>query len=900
MRKLEIIRLVVSAFLCLYTASAATASISLAGQWRFSLDPDKSGLGQEFFNKELPGRINLPGTTDEAKLGVPNPGKPTKDELFRPNVYEGMAWYQRDIDIPASWRGKRVTLFLERTHWTTEVWVDGRSAGAKDSLIAPHVYEFPEGIPPGRHRLTICVDNTKKIDLGRFVSINYEGTQTNWNGLIGKLELRAADPVSMADVQVYPDVARKVAKVRIAVVNTTRGEVQGVLTISATARRGVPLPTQKVNFQTEGARTIVEAELAMGADVKPWDEFSPALYDLKVALAAGQFTDERIVTFGMRSIETRGTQFTLNGRALFLRGTLECGIFPLTGYPPMDVEPWRRIYHIMKSYGLNIIRFHSWTPPEAAFTAADEEGMLIQTEGPQANVQTGVDSTRDAFMEQELHRIVRTYGNHPSFVFLTPGNEFGGSMDVLTRWVGMLRDEDPRHLYSSASNNRMVTANRQFTVSGRPRGVQGPGTAADFREAIQAQDRPLVGHEIAQWTFYPDFNEIRKYTGVLTARNFELVRDDLRVKHMLDLAPRFFQATGRHAVLLYKEEMEVIMRTPGHAGFHLLDLHDYPGQGTALIGLLDPFWDSKGFITPEAHRRYAGPTVPLLRLAKRTYCSAETLTAQAEVAHFGPKDLAGVAPRWTIRNGSRKEVAGGLLAVTDIPTGKLTPLGSFELALDKIPAPAKLTVTISFPGTGFANDWEIWVYPAGPAPAAPTGVLVSRKWDEEAKAALRSGGRVVLFPELGESPRTLPGKFLPVFWSPIWFPKQQPNTMGILCDPKHPALAKFPTEFYSNWQWWNLIQSSRTLILDDTPPDFRPIVQVIDNFSRNHKLGNVLETRVGKGKLLVVTIDLPGSADEDPAAAQLMRSLYAYVTSPSFEPRSSLEPSLLDTLLAPW
>src|SRR6266545_250957 len=258
MRRLEIILLAVPALFCVPAADAATAPISLAGQWRFSLDRENAGLGQEFFNQDLAGRIRLPGTTDEAKLGVPNPNPPTEDGLYRPNVYEGTAWYQRDIDIPASWRGKRITLFLERTHWTTQVWVDAKSAGTRDSLIAPHVYEFPEGIQPGRHRLTICVDNTKKIDLGRFVSINYEGTQTNWNGLIGKLELRAADLVSIADVQVYPDLARKAAKVRIAVANAGTGAAQGVLTLSTTARRGAPLPARKVNFKAEGARTIVE------------------------------------------------------------------------------------------------------------------------------------------------------------------------------------------------------------------------------------------------------------------------------------------------------------------------------------------------------------------------------------------------------------------------------------------------------------------------------------------------------------------------------------------------------------------------------------------------------------------------------------------------------------------
>ena len=659
------------------------------------------------------------------------------------------------------------------------------------------------------------MDNTRKIDLGPFVSINYSGTQTNWNGLIGRLELCAKDPVAIADVEVYPDVDRKLAKVSI-VIPTLRASRQGARSLSLPRPRREPGRSRRAG-QVHGRRVLVTVDQRQSC---PWartlasgTSFPLPSTSLTVAMTAKStdqtFADQQAVTFGMRKFATRGTQFTMNGRPVFLRGTLECAIFPLTGYPPTDVPSWQRIYRIIKSYGLNFIRFHSWCPPEAAFAAADIEGVMIQAEGPQANVPAGVDQQRDAFIEQELLRMVRTYGNHPSFCLMTLGNEYGGSDAVLSHWVDMLIKEDPRHLYSSASSAQ-VTANRQFTERGRPRGVQGPGTEVDFREAIAKEDRPLIGHEIGQWTFYPNFEETKKYTGVLAAKNFDLVRDDLAAKHMLDLAPRFVQATGRHAALLYKEEIEILMRTPGHAGFSLLDLHDYPGQGTALIGILDPFWDSKGFIAPEAHRRYCGSTVPLLRMKKRTYTADETFTAEAEIAHFGPADIANAQPGWAIRDEKGREIASGPLRALSVPTGKLTPLGAFSASLAEAPAPVKLTVTVSLQGTGFANEWDIWVYPASAPVTTPADVVISHRWDEGAKTALASGKKVILFPEVVNPAHSLPGRFLPVFWSPIWFPTQQPNTMGILCDPKHAALAQFPTEFYCNWQWYDLLQSSRS------------------------------------------------------------------------------------------
>jgi hypothetical protein len=598
----------------------------------------------------------------------------------------------------------------------------------------------------------------------------------------------------------------------------------------------------------------------------------------------------------MRKFAARGTQFTLNDRPVYLRGTLECSVFPLTGYPPTDVPAWQRIFRIMKSYGLNYIRFHSWCPPEAAFAAADIEGIMIQAEGPQANVEAGSDPRRDAFIEAEFKRMVDTYGNHPSFCLMTLGNEYGGKDELLARWVGMLIQRDPRHLYSSASAAQ-TTANRQWTEEWRGRGIYGAGTDRDLHDIVASDGRPIIGHEIGQWMYFPDFNEMKKYTGVMAARNFEMIRDDLEKKHLLGLAPEFVAASGKFATLLYKEEIEVLLRTPGYAGFSLLDLHDYPTQGTALVGPLDPFWDSKGFITPVAFRRYCGPTVPLLRMPKRTYTSDEAFEAIAEIAHCGAADLPNAQPVWAIKDEQEREIASGKLPGLSVPTGRLTALGTIKTLLASAHAPSKLTVTVSLQGTKFVNDWEIWVYPANVTPAAPADVVVSEKW-AEAKSALNEGKKVVFFPHATDPAQTMRGRFLPVFWSPVWFPNQKPNTMGLLCDPQHPLLKQFPTESYSNWQWYELMQRSRLFILDDTASDYHPLVQVIDNFARNHKLGVVFEARAGSGQLLVCGFDLPNMTN-DPAARQLLSSLYSYVGSAAFKPTPELGVELLEKLFVP-
>lgn len=851
--------------------------VSLAGEWRFEI----ADANNQAFARILPGKIQLPGTIDDAGLGSKNTSKPTLEGPYRKSDYAGPAYYQRDIEIPAVWAGKRVTLFLERCRWTTKVWIDDKYVGTQESLIAPHFYDFGTGLVPGKHRLTICVDNSVKLNLGRFVSALFGGTWGNMNGIVGRIELGTTPPVWIKDVQVYPNIAKKTALVKVNIGNATGKVGSGAVNVGKKNVKGT--------WDAKGGQIEVEVDMS-GA--KLWDEFSPNLSEVTVKLG----DDERTVRFGMREFSSKGTQFTLNGRPIYLRGTLECSVWPLTGYPPTDVPAWQHIYRIMKSYGLNHMRFHSWCPPDAAFAAADIEGIILQAEAPQANVTAGSDPARDAFIEAELMRIVDTYGNHPSFCTMTLGNEYGGTDEVLSRWVNMLIKQDSRHLYSSASAAQK-TENRQFTVTPQGRGIGGQGTSRDLNEVVINDSRPTIGHEIAQWMYYPDFKEILKWSGVMALRNYEMIRDDLEKKHQLDLAPKYVQASGEFATLLYKEEIEVLLRTPGYGGFSLLDLHDYPTQGTALVGPLDAFWDSKGFITPAVFSQFCSQTVPLLRMPKRAYTIDEAFKATVDLAHFGSTDITNAQVVWIIKDEHGKIVDKGKLKTINVATGKLTPLGDINASLVSATVPCKLTVTISLDGTKFSNEWNIWAYPAKVEPRPSVDVTVCDKW-EVAKEMLEKGKKVVFFAHKITTPTSFPGKFLPVFWSPVWFPMQKPNTMGLLCEPNHSLFAKFPTEFYTNWQWYNLMEHSRLFILNETPASYRPIVQVIDNFERNDKLGVVFEAKVGNGKLLVCGIDLTAVPD-DASSRQFLASLYAYTGSEAFNPTQELRQKILDKLFVP-
>jgi len=916
--------------------------ISLAGQWRFKLDPNNAGIEKQWFDTKLADTINLPGSTAENGYGhdVAIDTKWTGSIIDRswytdpayekyrrpPNVklpfwltplkhYIGPAWYQRQIRIPTKLAGKRITLFLERCHWETRLWVDGAPAGMQDSLSAPHLYDLTNLLTPGKHILTIRVDNSIKYNVGQNAHSVSDHTQSNWNGIIGRIELHAADKVSIADVQVYPDIENKRAKLRITIENATGIPTSGTLTLSARTANTTEqhtLATKSIEFAARESSTLIEADYPMGDNLLLWDEFSPTMYELTVSLAAANkaqtYRDRKSVTFGMREFAAKGTQFTINNRLTFLRGTLECSIFPRTGYPAMDVVEWTRILRVAKAHGLNHLRFHSWCPPEAAFAAADREGVFFHVECP-AWTTIGDGKPIDKFIYAEGDRILKAYGNHPSFCMLAYGNEPGGrnQKKFLGDLVNYWKKKDSRRLYTSAAGWPIIPEN-DYHSTPAPRGHQWgaglksrfnanpPETRTDYSDIIQKYDVPVVSHEIGQWCVYPNFDEIPKYTGVLKARNFEIFRDSLADHHILDQAHDFLMASGKLQALLYKEEIESALRTPGFGGFQLLDLHDFPGQGTALVGILDPFWDSKGYVTAAEHHRYCGETVPLLRMAKRIWTTDETFTAAAEIAHSGPI-IAQAAPVWSIKYADARELASGRLPTVTIIGGTGISLGEIHVPLANVKAPARLSITVSVKHTHYSNSWDIWVYPAELDTAPPSRIVIAERLDDQVIAALDAGKSVLLIPALNEIDSDIPPGFTTIFWNTAWTRKQPPHTLGILCDPNHPALAEFPTEFHSNWQWWDLVTKSRALILDEFPPPaLRPIVQVIDDWTTNRRLGLIFEAKVSKGKLLLCSIDLRTNLENRPVARQMIHSLLGYMDSPGFDPAHKLDPNLIHAL----
>ncbi len=654
-----------------------------------------------------------------------------------------------------------------------------------------------------------------------------------------------------------------------------------------------------------------EIEYPMGESPLLWDEFNPNLYVMQLSLESDQGTHQKEITFGMREFKVEGKHFSVNGRPVFLRGTLECAIFPLTGYPPTDVDEWKRILKIVQDHGLNHMRFHSWCPPEAAFKAADELGVYLQIEAS-AWATIGDEKPIDQWIYKEAEDIIDTYGNHPSFVMMAYGNEPSGKnhKEYLAKFVDHMKKLDNRRVYTSGAGWPLLDNLDYYNHKG-PR-IQGwaeelnsvinalpPQTEFDYDKLIQETPMPYVSHEMGQWCVYPNFKEMSKYTGVLKPKNFEIFKETLKNNHMGHLADSLLLASGRLQVLCYKADIEAALRTKDMAGFQLLDLHDFPGQGTALVGVLDAFWDEKGYVTPEEFRRFNGATVPLARLGKRIFLNNDTLKASVEVAHYGEKPLKDITPKWELTDKNGDVFAEGNFLKKNIPIGNGIQLGDITVNLEKAEKAQKLTLTVHVGEN--KNSWDVWVYPFKKEPIADEKeIRVVQKLDVGTANFLKNGGKVLLNVTKGDIASGKGGDigvgFSSIFWNTSWTNGQKPHTLGILCDPEHPALSDFPTEYHSNWQWWDAMSHSNAIILDDFSPDLKPVVRIIDDWFNNHRTALIFEAKVGKGKLLVSGVDLHTNLDERLEAQQLLYSLKKYMVNDKFDPEVTLQSNDLKDL----
>ncbi len=868
-----------------------TKSIDLSGPWRCEI-PGKAGF------------VRLPGTLDEAGMGFPDtvaapwhPDEPVNEalrggdaiatRLTRKVTYEGPAKFTRRVrtEIPA---GRRVLLECERAR-ALELYVNGVRARelTEPTLSTPRRFEVT-GLLTGDDEFTFISDNSYPGLPRRAIvtsSTATDETQTNWTGILGAVRLTVHGPAIFTSLRVYPRGGGLLVRWEI------DGETAEPVILASPALRALAVAEAGAG----------ECEPPLRPDARRWDVDEGNLYELTASL--GEETET--VRFGIRDFGALNGQFALNGRKIFLRSEANCAVFPETGHEPTDVKSWRRIIGTYRSYGVNHLRFHSHCPPEAAFAAADELGVLMQPELSHWDPRDAFgDEASRTYYRAELRAILREYANHPSFVMLTLGNELQAGEEghrFMEELLDLAHATDPTRLFAPGSNNhygerrteRGADFYTSFSYLGRPlratmdgmRGWlnEGGSPDTDYSEAMAAVradfSGPVMSFEVGQYEILPDFGEIDDFHGVTDPANLRLIRDKVEGRGLMPRWRAYTEATGELALLCYRAEVEAALATPGFGGISLLGLQDFPGQGTALVGMLNSHLKPKpgAFAAPERFRAFFSDCLPLLRFDRRTFNVSDGLFVPAVMANYGKTAAVG-APLWSL-TGPGVDVGGSLMPVRVEP-GSLARLGTVAMPLKGLPAPARYTLALEL--DGHRNEYGIWVYTDG-APVCPPSVYECRELDERAEEVLRGGGCVLLAPDSTEEalPNSVNGQFSTDFWSVGTFPWQS-GAMGMFIDKNHPIFRDFPTGSHTDWQWWSMAGARAVRV----PAGTESVVTLLDSYAYLRNLSYIFECRCLGGRLMVCTL---GLRDIDaPEARALRRAVYTYMTSPDFAPSQEM------------
>ncbi len=921
-------------------------SINLAGIWDFALDTERVGKNDKWFLKKLSDKFTLPGTTDSNKKGTGKEERNYKN-LNRNNLFSGWAWYQKEVEIPQNFAEKHITLFLERCMWETSVWVDDTYIGSEESLCAPHIYNLSNSLTPGKHLITILVDNSNlkdenvaitdtKVyrDLTTSSSERWKHNcgghhtmfllPTNWNGIIGMIELRAESSLRLSKVDVYPQKDLKSIKViaQIASDNSYCGDADLTYCLNDEYLNIMLSEKDKISLNGEDEKSVT-FYIDVPSNMKKWDEFEPILYTLQVQLNSDNQSSTKSVNFGLRYIETQGEKILLNGNRVFLRGTIENCTFPLSFAPSTEKEEWDRIFRIAKSYGLNHMRFHTFCPPKAAFDAADRAGFFLQVEIGSSSCPTYIENPIDSkFLSDELKRILDTYGNHPSFTMVSMGNEqlialnipdvYKSHDKVLAEKVSFGQQYDPRHLYTATSHPYSPSREDDYFVSAwtmkcvdkklknemsdewdcfitgiawggpdpRTRSfycAEEPTLAHDYDSGLSDITKPFVSHEVGQWGVFPNVNETHKYKGVLEAGNLELIKQNMKDNNMLHLAKDFVEASGKLSLMLYRDEIETAIKSEKLSGFQLLSICDYPGQGTSTVGILDAFWESKGLIAPDKYRQFCSSFVLLIDTEKRVYKSGDIININVKAANYQKEDLK-TQYKWEIL-GNEVVLSSGCDDCV-IKKGGVSNLGEINYTVPSLNNALKITVKLELKDADVQNSWDLWIYPD--CEIVDNSCFIS-ELDETTKNELLSGKNFILLPN--ETENEMSSTFTTAFWNPQM--KKQTGTYGLMCNPQESVLKNFPNEGYTQWQWWDLLKDGKTMDLSTL--NISPLVRVIDNFMTNRNLGLLFEAKVGKGKILVCSANLKQNSNDKPVVNWFKKCLLEYVNSNEFNPIESLD-----------
>lgn len=813
-------------------------NISLHGKWQVELKEDLDGKIYD---------IILPSTTEENKIGKKNEAKEL-EYLTRTHLYNGTAIYRKVINIPEDFLDKKLELFMERTK-PSKLYIDGVFIGENNNVIIPQKYKINK-LAVGEHLLEIHVNNdlSKNEYIPKEILDSHQftdNTQTNWNGILGEIYIKPLNKIYIEDV-VLINSNDKVVEVEVKAISDYEEKENIEIFLKLNDDNNI-IEEKAYKLDIKFGENIYRLKYDIKSDIKQWDEFSHNIYNIEVNINHNKISVDKIKKcIGFCEFKSIDGKFIINGIKGNLRGKHDACVFPITGYAPMNVEEWCSVFKKAKDYGINHYRFHTWCPPEAAFTAADIMGIYLQPELGffATRIYDISDEECDLkvlnYIKREGENILREYGNHPSFIMFAIGNELHGKNKAFEDIIRHFKEVRKDILYTQGSNNRFydpkVTSEDDFfvttttkpgvTIRGSMSHADKPlghiqtekaiGTKMTYDDRLLDINIPVISHEIGQYQMYPDYNEIDKYNGVVSPENLKIFKRRLEEKKLGHLADRFFKASGKLASLCYKEEIEAAERTKNLSGYQLLDIQDFPGQGTALVGVLNAFMESKGVISEEEWRSFCNDTVLLAKFDKYTWTRDEKLKCDILLYNYGENEFTNEEILVSLLS-DNKIIDSKIVKINRGNRGDLHYIDSVEFNLNNIDVPSKLTLKLSL--KEYSNEYSIWVYDYNREfNNGEVNIIEVDKFDiNYIKSQINNGKKsLIVAPNINKG-KSVEGFFASDFWCYPMFAKicesinkeKAPGTLGILCNENHPCFSKFPTEYYSNWQWWPIVYYSR-------------------------------------------------------------------------------------------
>ncbi|MFA5293664.1 MAG: sugar-binding domain-containing protein [Phycisphaerae bacterium] len=921
--------------------------VRLTNQWDFVYQLDltfSDGIPIVPAKKTFQAKISVPGIWDDFRQNIETLGceirvnpdyMPAEYPVCSANIpdaslpyIKGVGWYRKKVEI-AEIKNKLAVLHIGGVRLEAWLWVNGHYIGYHLGHSTPFEFSIEKYLKPNSaNEIIIAVSNLRNDRSGSAI----RGYKGHMGGIYRPICVRFSGEVRVEDIfiQVHQNNLQLHWDVELAG-DVTKGGLSLAWAVHDRKTKQIikegclPVSGQRVSW------------VSSGEHLHYWSDVKPNLYEAEIRIMkSSKLLDVRKQVFGLRSIRRKNTTLYLNDNPVFLRGLTEHCYFPETCTPHTDVVKYRENIGRFKKLGFNWIRFHTWTPPEEYMQAADEMGMMIQVEAPVG------------YQAEEWIDILKTCRKHPSVVIYCCGNEElldERKIETLFESAQLCKKLTPDALFNPQEalrgieyvwnendigddvvkepfehNDKRLNRLKEFSdVFGQYswgylsyRANQG-----DWRELTRRMviyERPCLSHEVGILGTFLDICLEQQYKNTLIGTDlYEKVRNHLEREGVIDQAKVYYQNSCLWAKSLRKNTLENLRLCKYFAGYDYLGAIDYHWHRKGYTcGIMNEFYELKYGETPDEIKKYNGESALLIdhQNCRNLYFGKE-FKINAYLSFFGQNQLTNETLNWSLRDIKGTLYADGAIDCCELTNGCVQQLGAISFKVPHLTMPGKLTLQLKLNGAyELENDWHFWCFPEPlsskmifsadskiQAKYSNTSVTFKalssneKTWivsdiDQTVVSHLCDGGNVVL---LG----TGPFPALPITSQIASAGRSIGNSATVV--KKHPVLDVFPHDGFCDWQFFPMFEKGQAIVFNDLAIDFNPIIEVVSTYKRILKQAALFECKVGKGNLLVCSLNLK---QDNPAACYLFFSLLNYSACDQIVPQTEVDPCQLKTLLS--